>query len=296
LSILYVFFLFFNNFFQFTCEFVPYTQSQVYYDATISTVDFTFPYFTTLLPTHLMLNEWDSAISSDVAQSLANNALFAYGSTASIAKLRGKWPTMYPASPYRNTYANFTGPILMMNGDLDPLSPLSAAQNYSARYTGPHQTFITMPGVSNNLILFSTVKNSNITCGLSLAAQFLSCPTCTLDTSCLSQLTGFSIDGDLVMSNIIFRGNIWTLQYYQNISASNWTFGILYLIPFALSTLVLIFMVVFYKSRRVRSRLIGPIFGQLFIICMSVMRSVTIFYDHFAPYSYFAFIIAYPLL
>jgi hypothetical protein len=70
-------------------------------------------------------------------------------------------------------------------------------------FSGEHQRYFEMPRGAHNSI-GSIVTNSGVSCGSSLALQFLAEPAQPLDASCLDDIAPISFDGPAELSKLTF--------------------------------------------------------------------------------------------
>eukprot|EP00762_Andalucia_godoyi_P004271 ANDGO_05446.mRNA.1 hypothetical protein len=99
------------------------------------------------------------------------------------------WP-MSPRSPFFNKSASVgSKPVLLMNGELDPQTPLWSAYQYERTLQSSNKTFVQFPGCVHGLIFFSQVMSpGKATCGIQLISQFVRNGGVLSDKSCVSDL------------------------------------------------------------------------------------------------------------
>jgi pimeloyl-ACP methyl ester carboxylesterase len=83
----------------------------------------------------------------------------------------GLWP-IYGDDGYFEKFADTDVPILMLNGTLDPQTPLSIAEPTAAIFNGPHQQFITVPWSPHGVLFNSYTAAALETGGGDLAGVF----------------------------------------------------------------------------------------------------------------------------
>ena len=83
--------------------------------------------FSAALGNHIGLSDlWEEPVPSLAdEQALIADALWAFGSTTRL-QLAPQWPT-YPEDEYADVFGDSPVPILSINGELDPASPLAQA-------------------------------------------------------------------------------------------------------------------------------------------------------------------------
>jgi pimeloyl-ACP methyl ester carboxylesterase len=216
-----------------------------------------------LLDTHIVMSEL-----IDWSTQARQSYLFNYGVDSLAMTLRDVWKR-YPMSVYRNGIANYSKPILMLNGDIDPQAPLTLVRQFASNFNA---TLVVMPGMTSNSFMKSYTNGStSTTCGMNLVSQFLSCPNCSIDTSCVQTMIGFTITGDALTS--VLLGNVWA-NYPVPVTALKIGVSIVYGVILPLSVIVFILLLVFRKNRRITSRLFAPHIGQIYIFATQVINII----------------------
>ncbi len=202
---------------------------------------------------HIILSEFSDNLDVDQATKFDNSATFTTFSRSTLAKQKkAGWISYTRTLVPENTY---NGPILRLNGDLDPNNPLSRIQNIS--------NVIVFNGVGYNTWANTRTSNPNVTCAHSLITQFFESPSTTLNTSCLNdlQITPFS-------SSSLFKNDAWNAPFaiiIQYPYAPVLVF-IIHSTLFICCIIVLIGVTVFYNKQPVRSRFIAPYVGLLTLL------------------------------
>lgn len=125
----------------------------------------------------------DPAPAPDALAAAADATLISEGVTMDDAQVFPLWPR-YPRDEYDGIWAQVDVPMLMMNGDLDPATPIDIAQRAREHFRGEHQTFVTMPRSPHSVLTGSPISADGATCGMKLVLDFLADPLRPLDTSC----------------------------------------------------------------------------------------------------------------
>ena len=115
----------------------------------------------------------------------------------------GSWPT-YPLDAYVGQFAETTVPMLMLNGTLDPQTPIAIARPTGDHFTGTYQQFVEIPYAAHTTLTQSPIDANNNTCGAELIRQFLAEPTATLNTSCLDFVLPLDFSGSLKLTQALF--------------------------------------------------------------------------------------------
>jgi pimeloyl-ACP methyl ester carboxylesterase len=104
-----------------------------------------------------------------------------------LGLLEEGWPTYVP-DELSDGYAETDVPILMMNGTLDPQTPLSGAEPAGDHFNSAFQTFVTVPFATHSVLNQSPVGLDEdvtvLTCGQVLVEQFLADPHAAIDVTC----------------------------------------------------------------------------------------------------------------
>ncbi len=113
------------------------------------------------------------------------------------------WP-IPPHDQYFDAFAETDIPLLMMNGDLDPQTPLAAASPLQARYQGRFQHFVVIPKSPHTTVSQSYIDDQGHTCGMDLLTQFLQDPRAELDVGCTDKVLSPVFAGDPDLTSILF--------------------------------------------------------------------------------------------
>ena len=150
-------------------------------------------------------------------QAVLDQTSIAVGASLATAMAADSWPRYNPA-PYARQWPSTTVPLLMMNGGLDPATPLPAALAAKDQFQGPNQTFVTFPDEGHGVEGQSpTDALWTHDCGFEIVGQFLADPAAQLDTSCLANVLPLNFSGQPAM-NQYFWG---TTDVWENPSASS---------------------------------------------------------------------------
>ncbi len=125
--------------------------------------------YSVVLGRHISLSElWASpGPTVESAQALFDNSLWASGSTLQRTQLYPLWPT-YGTEPDADLAASYGGPILFLNGELDPATPAPGAQATAQRFPG--HVYIEIPGGTHS---FTSPMADGKNCALERYAAFV---------------------------------------------------------------------------------------------------------------------------
>ena len=122
-----------------------------------------------------------------------------------------RWPRY--ADPLDDTWADSDVPMLMLQGELDPSTPLDFAAEVGAQFDGAHQHWTQFPYSPHNVISGSPLSHDAYAehCGERLFYAFLLDPEGELDTGCVAEVATIDFEG-LVYGPYIFG----TEDYWEN--------------------------------------------------------------------------------
>lgn len=115
----------------------------------------------------------------------------------------GSWP-IYATDEYYNEFAESAVPLLMLNGDLDPQTPLEVALPTGEHFKGAYQHFIEIPNAAHTTLTQSPIDADYHTCGAELIRQFFNNPEAELDRSCLDFVLPIDFSGEAEVSDALF--------------------------------------------------------------------------------------------
>jgi hypothetical protein len=112
-----------------------------------------------------------------------------------VAILQDDWPR-YPDDEYVGRWAETGTPLLMMNGDLDPQTPIWVGGRAADHFTGENQHFYTIPLAAHCVVGQSPVETEGgQACGMQIMLSFLADPAAEPDTACLGDLSPVDFAG-----------------------------------------------------------------------------------------------------
>lgn len=146
---------------------------------------------------------WPESPPSDDAI-IAEQAKLFMGTGLSAEMARASW-TPYLDDEHVGAWATTETPLLMMNGDLDPQTPLAVARELASHFEGEHQWFITVPRAAHAVTVRTPVADpDDIQCGMQLLLSFLADPTTEPDRSCLADIPPERFVGDPELNRLVF--------------------------------------------------------------------------------------------
>lgn len=168
--------------------------------------------FSEALQHHVILSEmwqYDLPPTVDEMQAVFDHSLVSLGNGIEFARGYDNWPR-YERDLYDDQAMQYDGPLLMMQGGLDPATPYSNVSDFSDRYQAPHQTFVYFPNSTHNVLISTPMKGSNENCGMKILLQFLPAPDKAIDESCVDEVQpiNFTISDDL-STQLFGTTNLW---------------------------------------------------------------------------------------
>ncbi len=120
------------------------------------------------------------------------------------------WPR-YSRDEYYGQYPSTATPLLLLNGTLDPQTPLLVAQPALDHYSADHQTAVVVERSAHGVLLQSPLDDLGTeTCGIELMAQFVRDATSTIDASCRSQVRELDFNGRPEITELLLgTANAW---------------------------------------------------------------------------------------
>lgn len=119
----------------------------------------------------------------------------------------GKWPT-YEDDGTFGKLADTGVPLLMLNGLLDPQTPIDTALPAAQHFTAENQHFVEVPWAPHGVVFTSYTKENleseqGLRCGEEIMFNFLNQPEAPLDTSCLSNLAPLEFSADSAINQAL---------------------------------------------------------------------------------------------
>jgi len=123
-----------------------------------------------------------------------------------VTAVQDIWPA-YADDQYVDNWADTSVPILMMNGDLDPQTPIWVAEPAGQNLNGPNQQFVMVPRSAHWPRNATPVAApGDQPCGLSIMLGFLLDPNTPVDQSCLATIPEEAFTG-VAENNLYVFGN-----------------------------------------------------------------------------------------
>ncbi len=167
--------------------------------------------FSTPLYTHVVFSEiWDypTAPTPKNLHEVAQDCLFCPADRSEMAQARKQWPA-YPPDTHDNQFPAYKGPLLMLQGKLDPaVSPHDVAQMKKA-LSAKGQHFVHFPTGGHSLVGKTPLPQGG-DCALNLLKGLLASPTKEPDTACVQNVEQPRLDGtSKLAAPLLGEGGAW---------------------------------------------------------------------------------------
>jgi pimeloyl-ACP methyl ester carboxylesterase len=113
---------------------------------------------------------------------------------------------LYADEDYDDAWAETATPMLMLQGDLDPATELTGADQVGEHFTGEHQHYVVVRDRTHSVAFDSPYQDDEDAahCGLQLWLDFMDDPLAPLDTSCVEQVFALDFDTDPELAQDVF--------------------------------------------------------------------------------------------
>ncbi|QHW23265.2 alpha/beta fold hydrolase [Rhizobium leguminosarum bv. viciae 248] len=144
--------------------------------------------YSPVLHFHVVLSEmYRPAQSARELQDQFNTAILSTGMELSYARLFRRWPRYEAPTAAARTAAVYAGPMLLLQGELDPASPLAQASRVARSFDRPAQHMVVFPHGAHGVVE-ATPTTHGTDCARQIYVAFISHPYAAPDTSCIADL------------------------------------------------------------------------------------------------------------
>jgi pimeloyl-ACP methyl ester carboxylesterase len=158
-----------------------------------------------LLGLHIGLSElWtEPSPPLDELLEVIEGATFSTELAARFGPRRQDWPRYQP-DELDGRWAEFSGPMLLINGTLDPATTIELAEEVAGHF---ERDLVAVPGGTHSWLAPLPGGGS---CSLGLFAEFLADPSARLDTSCVDQIVPLEFgDYPELAAGVFGTSDIW---------------------------------------------------------------------------------------
>ncbi|KAL9654221.1 hypothetical protein ABK040_010254 [Willaertia magna] len=169
----------------------------------------TLPLLSPSLQTNIVLSEiWNPDITIDEIRNETETLYFALGPALQMAEIKeaSNYPTYNLDPKYFNEAFTTNIPVLLLNGELDPQTPLWSAKEQNENIGGNSHGLISIPFAPHATLVFSEQKNTSISCGMELIINFIKMENpdvSKIDRKCLNNLN-FNFTGSPLVNQLRF--------------------------------------------------------------------------------------------
>jgi len=121
-----------------------------------------------------------------------------------------RWPRYH--DPLDDAWAATDVPLLMLQGELDPATPLDFALEMLEHFAGPHQTFVRFPHAPHNAVSGSPTSSDPAasTCGKRLWLDFMRDPAAEPDLGCVAETLPIDFEGQTYGPHFFGTRDYWS--------------------------------------------------------------------------------------
>lgn len=153
----------------------------------------TYPLFSENLNTNIIVSEMIGGRSLAQARAFSATAYASPDETLSqyIARDEIGWP-VYPADAGTHQWPVTEIPMLLLNGDMDPQTPVEFARFAKRHYPGERQYLVELPTANHGTLLWTLLQDIDIsnvdTCAGRILFDFVNDPDTPPDTTCTARM------------------------------------------------------------------------------------------------------------
>jgi len=129
-----------------------------------------------------------SVPSFEQLEYISDNSAFATGGPPQLRMAWEMWNKYTPDIYYNLFASNFKNPLLILNGDFDPQTPLIWADSAAIHFTAKNQGLVIVPFSPHGTVFQSPIANSTATCGMQLMTSFINSFPHQPNTNCINDV------------------------------------------------------------------------------------------------------------
>jgi pimeloyl-ACP methyl ester carboxylesterase len=158
-----------------------------------------------LLGLNISVNEfWPAdAPSIESLRAIDERAIVSFGSAVRTSERAASWPK-YALDDHAGRYPATDLPVLIINGEFDPATPLAHAHEVASHYTRPNQRLVVGPDATH---AFATPTAAGYECFLALMIQFARTPT--VPVSCANDILPMDFRGTAELGAYFGTTDLW---------------------------------------------------------------------------------------
>ncbi len=122
-----------------------------------------------------------------------------------LARVREKWPS-FASDPLNDHWPTTTSSaVLVLNGELDPQTPIEITRTFTEKFVSPHMTFVSFPFSAHDTVVQALGRSSDeVPCGYQVLLDFLRNPEAP-DASCVADSRPVSFESRQEQAEAWFR-------------------------------------------------------------------------------------------
>jgi len=163
-----------------------------------------------VLGENILLSEMFYVVGTEIPsfeelEKISEKSFFATLGPPSLRQFLDDWDTYTPDEYYNQFAVSYSNPVLLLNGDLDPQTPLKWATTTANYFHHPNQLLLVVPFSPHFTLLSSRVDNSDFPCGMQLTSSFFLNNGSKIDTSCINHVIPIDFGGKSHLSTLVCK-------------------------------------------------------------------------------------------
>lgn len=149
---------------------------------------------------HVALSELYEGGDPEALHEEFRELTIATGLELRLAQRHASWPR-YAPDEHHQQWPSYDGPLLMLQGGLDPATPAERARALRDRFDAPGQTYAEFPLEAHDLLGRTPTDDGD--CATRLLHTFLADPV-AVDTACVDEVRPPAFDGEPAINEYLF--------------------------------------------------------------------------------------------
>jgi pimeloyl-ACP methyl ester carboxylesterase len=173
--------------------------------------DWSWPLYNQIILSELVFNsEFPSQLEVDALSAEYDAMPHLIQTSSSLAERHAQWGGVrYCDLLWDDGWPSSDVPLLMLEGDLDPLTPSLWADDVGAHFAAATQHYALFPHATHGVTFNTPYTGGTTDCALSLWAAFVVEPTAPLDTSCVAQTIPLDFEPPAAVVAALGVGQLW---------------------------------------------------------------------------------------
>ena len=164
--------------------------------------------YSAVLYTNVAFGElWDAQATTVGQAQVEAGLLMAPKSSQDLAEIRKIWP-LAALDPLSRQWASSQVPLLLLNGDLDPQTPLIFAKSAFTHIVDTASQLVVMPGAAHGIV--SASQGARGDCGAQILATWLANPSGKVNLECVEAIAPLDFSNGGTLGKYFFgNGDVW---------------------------------------------------------------------------------------